>query len=61
MPPQEEDRTELLNRLYGAQTEEQIDAAAAAADRWLVKHSHDEEVRLARNQASRRRYGVPPE
>ena len=58
--PQEEDRAELLNRLYSAQTEEQIDAAAAASERWLVERPHDEGVRLAREQAMRRRSGAPP-
>ncbi len=58
--PQEEDRDELLNRLYSAQTEEQIDAAAAAAERWLVERAHDEDVRLAREQAMHRRAGAPP-
>ena len=58
--PQEEDRAELLNRLYSAQTEEQIDAAAAAAERWLVERAHDEDVRLAREQAMHRRAGAPP-
>jgi hypothetical protein len=58
--PQQEDRAELLNRLYSAQTEEQIDAAAAAAERWLVERPHDEDVRLARDQAMRRRAGAPP-
>ncbi len=58
--PQEEGRAELLNRLYSAQTEEQIDAAAAASERWLVERPHDEDVRLARDQAMRRRAGAPP-
>jgi hypothetical protein len=58
--PQEEGRAELLNRLYSAQTEEQIDAAAAAAERWLVERLHDEDVRLAREQAMHRRAGAPP-
>ena len=58
--PQEEDRAELLSRLYSAQTEEQIDAAAAAAERWLVERPHDEDVRLAREQAMHRRAGAPP-
>ena len=60
MPQEEEDRAELLNRLYSAQTEEQIDAAAAAAERWLVERPHDEDVRLAREQAMHRRAGAPP-
>jgi hypothetical protein len=60
MPQEEEDRAELLNRLYSAQTEEQIDAAAAAAERWLVERAHDEAVRLAREQAMHRRAGAPP-
>ena len=55
-----QDRAELLNRLYSAQTEEQIDDTVAVADRWLVERPHDEEVRLAREQAIRRRAGAPP-
>jgi hypothetical protein len=49
----QEDRAGLLSRLYGAQTEEQIDDAVAAAERWLVERPHDEDVRLARDQAIR--------
>ena len=56
--PQE--RAELLGWLYSAQNEEQIDDAVAAADRWLVERPHDEEVRLAREQAIQRRPGAPP-
>jgi hypothetical protein len=56
--PQE--RAELLGWLYSAQTEEQIDDAVAAANRWLVNRPHDEEVRLAREQAIQRRAGAPP-
>jgi hypothetical protein len=56
--PQE--RAELLRWLYSAQTEEQIDDTVAAADRWLVEAPHDEEVRLAREQAIQRRPGAPP-
>jgi hypothetical protein len=56
--PQE--RAELLRCLYSAQTEEQIDDTVAAADRWLVEAPHDEEVRLAREQAIQRRPGAPP-
>jgi hypothetical protein len=56
--PQE--RAELLGWLYSAQNEEQIDEAVAAAERWLVERPHDEEVRLARNQAIQRRPGAPP-
>jgi hypothetical protein len=52
--------TELLNRLYNAQTKEQRDVAVAAANRWLASHPHDEDVRLARDQAKRRRLGAPP-
>jgi hypothetical protein len=55
-----QDRAELLNRLYSAQTEEQVDDAAAAAERWLVERPQDEDVRLARAQAVRRRAGAPP-
>ena len=56
--PQE--RAELLGWLYSAQNEEQIDNAVVAADRWLVERPHDEEVRLAREQAIQRRPGAPP-
>jgi len=56
--PQE--RAELLGWLYSAQNEEQIDEAVAAAERWLVECPHDEEVRLARDQAIQRRPGAPP-
>ena len=56
--PQE--RAELLDWMYSAQNEEQIDEAVAAADRWLVEHPHDEEVRRAREQAIQRRPGAPP-
>ncbi|MDQ3965487.1 MAG: hypothetical protein M3246_03385 [Actinomycetota bacterium] len=55
-----QDRAELLNRLYGAQTEGQIDDTVAAADRWLMERAHDEDVHLAREQAIRRRAGAPP-
>ena len=54
-----EDSAELLNVLYNAQTKEQIDIVAAAANRWLTSHPHDEAVRLARDQAKRRRLGSP--
>jgi hypothetical protein len=56
--PQE--RAELLGWLYSAQNEEQIDEAVAAAAHWLVERLHDEEVRLAREQAIQRRRGAPP-
>ncbi len=56
--PQE--RAELLSWLHSAQTEEQIDDAVAAADRWLVERPHDEEVRQALDQAIQRRAGSPP-
>ena len=56
--PQE--RAELLRWLYSAQNEEQIDEAVAAADRWLVDRPHDEEGRLAREQAIQRRPSAPP-
>jgi hypothetical protein len=56
--PQE--RSELLSWLYSAQNEEQIDEAVAAVDHWLVERPHDEEVRLAREQAIQRRPGAPP-
>jgi hypothetical protein len=56
--PQE--RAELLGWLYNAQNEEQIDDTVAAAGRWLVERPHDEEVRLAREQAIQRRPGAPP-
>jgi hypothetical protein len=46
--------------LYSAQNEEQIDDTVAAADHWLVERPHDEEVRLARDQAIQRRPGAPP-
>ena len=55
-----QDRAELLNWLYSAQTEERIDDAAAASERWLVERPHDEDVRLACAQAVRRRAGAPP-
>ena len=54
-----EDSAELLNLLYNAQTKEQIDVLVAAANRWLASHTHDEDVRLARDQAKRRRLGAP--
>ena len=53
-------RAELLIRLYSAQTEERIDDAAAASERWLVERPQDEDVRLARAQAMHRRAGAPP-
>lgn len=56
--PQE--RAELLGWLYSAQNEKQIDEAVAAAAHWLVDRPHDEEVRLAREQAIQRRRGAPP-
>jgi hypothetical protein len=56
--PQE--RAELLGWLHSAQNEERIDEVVAAADRWLVERPHDEEVRLAREQAIQRRPGAPP-
>jgi hypothetical protein len=52
-------RAELLNRLHNAQTKEQIDVLVAAANRWLASYPHDEAVRLARDQAQRRRLGSP--
>ena len=55
-----QDRAELLSRLYSAQSEEQIDDAAAAAERWLAERPHDEDVRLARAQVMHRRAGAPP-
>jgi hypothetical protein len=55
-----QDRAELLNRLYSAQTEEQVDDATDAAERWLAERLQDEDVRLARAQAMRRRAGAPP-
>ena len=55
-----QDRVELLNRLYSAQTEERIDDAAAASERWLVERPNDKDVRLARAQAMHRRAGAPP-
>jgi hypothetical protein len=55
-----QDRAELLNWLYSAQTEERIDDAAAASERWLVERPNDEDVRLARAQAMHRRAGAPP-
>jgi hypothetical protein len=58
--PLSQERAELLGWLYSAQNEEQIDEAVAAADRWLVECPHDEEVRLAREQAIQRRPGAPP-
>jgi hypothetical protein len=45
--------------LHNAQTKEQIDVLVAAANRWLASYSHDEDVRLARKQAKRRRLGSP--
>jgi hypothetical protein len=51
---------ELLNQLYNAQTKEQIDGVVATANRWLASYPHDEAVRLARDQAKRRRRGAPP-
>ena len=54
-----EDSAELLSLLYNAQTKEQIDIVVAAANRWLASHPHDEDVRLARKQAKRRRLGSP--
>jgi hypothetical protein len=54
------DSAELLSLLYNAQTKEQIDIVVAAANRWLASHPHDEDVRLARDQAQRRRLGAPP-
>jgi hypothetical protein len=57
---QPQERAELLGWLYSAQTEEQIDDAVAAADRWLVNRPHDEEVRLVREQTIQRRAGAPP-
>ena len=56
LPPE---RAELLRWMYRAQNEEQIDAAVAAADRWLVEAAHDEEVRQVRDQAIQRRPGAP--
>ena len=50
---------ELLNQLYNAQTKEQIDLVVAAANRWLASYPDDEAVRLAREQAKRRRLGAP--
>ena len=55
-----QDRAELLNRLYSAQPEEQIDDATAAAEGWLAERPNDEDVRLARARAVRRRAGAPP-
>jgi uncharacterized protein HemY len=52
-------RAELLNRLPNAKTKDQIDMVVAAANRWLASHPHDEAVRLARDQAKRRRFGSP--
>jgi hypothetical protein len=57
---QPQESADLLGWLYSAQNEEQIDEAVAAADRWLVERPHDEEVRLARDQAIQRRTGAPP-
>ena len=54
-----EDSAELLSLLYNAQTKEQIDIVVAAANRWLASYPHDEDVRLARDQAKRRRLGAP--
>ena len=54
-----EHSAELLNLLYNAQTKERIDVVVAAANRWLTSHPHDEAVRLARDQAKRRRLGSP--
>ena len=54
-----EDGAELLNLLYNAQTKERIDIVVAAANRWLTSYPHDEDVRLAREQAKRRRLGAP--
>ena len=50
---------ELLTLLYNAQTKERIDVVVAAANRWLASYPHDEDVRLARDQAKRRRLGSP--
>jgi hypothetical protein len=57
---QPQEKAQLLGWLHSAQNEEQIDDAVAAADRWLVERPHDEEVRLAREQAIQRRAGAPP-
>jgi hypothetical protein len=54
-----EHSAELLNLLYNAQTKERIDIVVAAANRWLTSYPHDEDVRLAREQAKRRRLGAP--
>jgi hypothetical protein len=57
---QPQERAQLLGWLYSAQNEEQIDDTVVAAERWLVERPHDEEVRLAREQAIQRRAGAPP-
>ena len=54
-----EHSAELLSLLYNAQTKERIDVVVVAANRWLASHPHDEDVRLARKQAKRRRLGSP--
>ena len=54
-----DDSAELLSLLYNAQTKEQIDVVVAAANRRLASHPDDEDVRLARKQAKRRRLGSP--
>ena len=51
----------LLNQLYNAQTKERIDVVVAAANRWLASHPHDEDVRLARDQAKRTSPRCPAE
>ncbi len=50
---------ELLNQLYNARTKEQIGVVVAAANRWLASYPHDQAVRLAREQAKRRRLSAP--
>jgi len=52
-------RIYILNRLYNAQTKERIDVVRTAANGWLTSHPHDEAVRLASDQAKRRRLGSP--